>query len=69
MEGHFLCSLAKMQKVPVVSFKVVTDNADSDTWLSVKGNSERWSKILGNVVLSFVKYYLDCHALDELGSQ
>lgn len=39
---------------PIVSFKVVTDNADSDTWLNIKQKGELWSKILAQKVIDFI---------------
>lgn len=54
MEGRFILRAAKEKNVPFVSFKVVSDMADSDTWLMVKQYNEQWSTALANTVVNFL---------------
>lgn len=61
MEAHNLFLLAKERKNPFISFKVVTDNADSDTLVNIKQKGELWSKILAQKVVEFL-WYLDGQA-------
>lgn len=60
MEGSYLLKAAGSLKVPFVSLKLVSDNADNDTMLNVKQYGKRWSKILGEVAFDFLSFYLDC---------
>ena len=55
MEGHHLYSLAKKNNMPLISLKVISDNADSDVWQTIKQNSERWSEILGKTAFELLK--------------
>jgi len=57
MEGHRLYSLAKKKNIAVVSMKVISDNADSDTMQTIRQNSGRWSENLGKTAFKFLKSY------------
>lgn len=57
MEGFSLFEIARQGGIPIVSFKVISDNADNDAWQMVKQNTDKWSEALGQTVFEFIKYY------------
>lgn len=59
MEGLYIYMAAKKCDLPLLSFKVVTDNADNDAWLNIKSNGEKFSKALGETVKEFLDFSLN----------
>ncbi|TET52901.1 MAG: hypothetical protein E3J54_05480, partial [Actinobacteria bacterium] len=68
MEALYLFISANNLKLPFVSLKVVSDNADNDAILNIKQYGKQWSKVLGKVAFDFINYYLDCRASINIGS-
>lgn len=68
MEGHHIFAIAKEKNIPFISFKIITDNANSDTWQSVMQNSDKWSRILGEEVFEFIKWLIANHKYPPLDS-
>jgi nucleoside phosphorylase len=54
MEVFHLQAAARRLNIPFLSFKVISDTADTDAYASAVGQTAKWAKILGEVVNDFL---------------
>lgn len=59
MEALYIYRLASECDTPFISFKVISDYADSKTIGKVKEYSHKWSKMLGDRVFEFLNWAID----------
>lgn len=59
MEVLYIYRLTSEYGIPFISFKVISDYADSKTIDKVKEYSHKWSKILGDRVYDFLSMAID----------
>lgn len=59
MEALYIYQLASECNIPFISFKVISDYADSETIDKVMEYSHKWSKILGDRVFEFLNRVID----------
>lgn len=57
MEALDIYKLAKSLKMQMISFKIISDNADEFSWNSVKQNSDYLSDKLGETIIDFLKFH------------
>jgi nucleoside phosphorylase len=57
MEALDIYKLAKSRKMQMISFKIISDNADEFSWNSVKQNRDYLSDKLGETIIDFLKFH------------
>lgn len=55
MEAGYLLEEAESNGIPFISFKIISDHADSNAWEDIKRNGRSLSKWLGQTVFEFLK--------------
>jgi len=59
MEAGYLHRLAVESGIPFISLKVISDDADSQSWDTIRRNNDRWARRLAAVVFDFIDFYID----------
>lgn len=55
MEAGHLLQVANQNGIPFLSFKIISDKADSNAWPNIKNNIDIYSRRLGETVFEFLK--------------